>query len=89
MIPYSVMQSDVKIVTVPASEIEDWERFHTALARAFGFPDCCRRNLSARRHADRPGGGICGPMPEHSADIECAAVVNHQRAMMRQCLRWC
>ncbi len=38
---------DVKIVTVPVSEIKDWDTFHTAFARAFGFPDYYGRNMNS------------------------------------------
>jgi len=38
---------DVKIVTVPVSEIKDWDTFHTVFARAFGFPDYYGRNMNA------------------------------------------
>ena len=37
---------DVKIVTVPVSEIKQWDTFHTVFARAFGFPDYYGRNMN-------------------------------------------
>jgi hypothetical protein len=38
---------DVKIVTVPVSQIKDWDTFHTVFARAFGFPGYYGRNMNA------------------------------------------
>ncbi len=38
---------DVKIVTVPVSEIKDWDTFHTVFAHVFGFPDYYGRNMNA------------------------------------------
>jgi hypothetical protein len=38
---------DVKIVTVPVSEIKDWDTFHTVFTHVFGFPDYYGRNMNA------------------------------------------
>ena len=38
---------DPVIVTIPVSEIHDWDSFHTVFARTLGFPGFYGRNMNA------------------------------------------